>query len=149
MIYKYLIALLVTASLPLIPPLPIGIFAWCAASAISLIYIKFLMDYSGIKRPWIVASIEAASMVFCLTAFLQHYLSLKSQFFYVNYEHIMSYCFLIEIGVIITGMANSDDFRRILFVCIDYVTSDKRTYSNIFHRERVLCTTTQKISRMH
>ena len=121
MLFRYLIVLLVTASLPLIPPLPIGIFSWCVAATISLAYVAFIMEFSGMRRPWIVAGIEAASMVFCTTAFVQHHMALKSQFFFVYYEHIMGYCFLAEIVAIIIGITNSGEFKRLLFVCNSYI----------------------------
>lgn len=148
MLYRYAAVLLVTVLLSQCPLPSAKLVAWCTTSLLSITYIAAIIYLSRIKESWIVAGIEAIAMVCAVTAFFQHYMALKSQFFINHYEHIMGYCFLAEIVVIITGMANSDEFKRILFVCIDYVTSDKRTYSNIYRGESFLCTTTQKTFRM-
>lgn len=157
MVHKYLIVLAVTIILAILPCPPSEILSWLFASTASLTYIYFLYGFSRIRERGLIIAIECLAMSSALIAFCQRYfpnhikqyLASESQWFWVNYEHIMGYCFLMEIVVIITGIANSAEFRRILFVCITRTFGDKRNNRHFLYSERVICTATQKIFRPH
>jgi len=136
MLKRYFLILLVTVWVAFAPIELEGYAAWAASSTISIAYIFFVFTFSCIRERDVIIYIESSAMIASLIAFLQHhtpqllkqYLASESQWFWVNYEHIMGYCFLMEIVVIIIGITNSAEFRRILFVCIPRLSGDKRCY---------------------
>lgn len=157
MLFRYFIVLTVTLGLAIMPCPPSEILSWLFASIASLAYIYFLYRFGRIRERCLIMVIEFSAMFCALMAFCERYfpvtakqyLASESQWFWTNYEHIMSYCFLMEIVVIITGIANSAEFRRILFVCVSRTFGDKRNSSHLLYGERVICQATQKIFPAH
>jgi hypothetical protein len=157
MLKRYSLILLATVWLAALPVIVDGIMGWVLSTTLSSAYIIFIWKFSQIRERCLIITIEAAAKIFATAAFIQHYfpnflkhsLASESQWFWINYQPIMSYCFLMEIVVIIMGIANSGEFRRILFVCISHMAGHKRTYSHLLCSEKHLCTTTQKTFQAH
>jgi len=154
MLYRYLLVLVVTISVYYFPLDYDGLQAWRACSTLSTCYILFIWHFSKIRERFILIGIESFAMISALTAFLSHYetklhqyMAPELQWFWVNYEHIMGYCFLLEIIAILTGIVRSGEFKRILSLCYTHLHDDKCSNSHILLSEKHLCQNTPEILR--
>ena len=155
MFARYLLVLFVTISVYYTPIGLVGFPAWVASSTISLLYILFIWHISKIRERWFIISVETTAMICSIIAFLsyyptnlQKYMSPESQWFWINYESIMGYCFLIEIVAILFGIVKSGEFKRVLSLCFTFVHDDKRSYSTLLFSEKHLCPSTSKVLQM-
>lgn len=149
---RYFTTLIVTTWVALLPVAATGVMAWLVASLLSLGYILFTWYFSAIRERDLVMYIEGGAMVWALFAFIERYLpklaaflSLESQWFWLNYTHTMRCCFFLQIVVIIIGLCHSGELKRILSICFSRADFDKRNYSHLFCSEGFLCTKTPEI----
>jgi hypothetical protein len=83
--------------------IPPDFIYWPLHAAWSPFYIVIVYNFASLRITYLLIIIEIASILLTISAYIQWFLSLKSQWFYANFEHIMTLCFILEIAVIIIG----------------------------------------------
>ena len=81
-------------------------------SLLSIFY-SILIYQTRIREVPFLILIECISVIYTTITYVQWYLALRSQWFYDNFENIMSVCFLAQIIVIMIG-ASHGGVRRII-----------------------------------
>lgn len=71
-------------------------------AALSILYAAIVYQ-TKIREAVYLILIEAFAVIYTTITYIQWYLSLESQWFYLNFEIIMSVCFLSEIAAIMLG----------------------------------------------
>lgn len=81
-------------------------------SLLSIFY-SILIYQTRIREVPFLIIIECISVIYTTITYVQWHLALQSQWFYDNFENIMSVCFLAQIIVIMIG-ASHGGIRRII-----------------------------------
>ena len=116
MFKRYMLIFLITTWVAMLPIADYLSGSWLdvAKSFLSLLYIIFLWKLNPIRERYLLMIIESAAMVYEWVVFYEkhHILSSESQWMATHEHAIMTYCFFLEIIIIIGGMARSE-FRRL------------------------------------
>jgi hypothetical protein len=100
-----------------------------AKSALSLSYIIFIWKITPIREMEFLMIIESSAMIYAWAAFLERYLhkivALESQWLSVHEQSIMTYCFFLEIIIIMGGMAHCG-FKRLSALRANATTDSPR-----------------------
>jgi hypothetical protein len=101
---RHIAALLITYGFHLVKPSAIvdAELYFQAHAVFSIIYVAVVYQ-TKIREVIYLILIEALAVIYTTITYIQWYLSLKSQWFYANFEFIMLVCFLTEFGVIMFG----------------------------------------------
>lgn len=141
---KYLLTLLATVCVYHFAYIPKGVGAlyFTAASYYSVAYCLFLWQFARTKATVTIMCIEAFAIAIMFASCLQFNLSLKSQWFYEHYEHIMTVCYLAELIAIMPGVFRDG---HTLFCDIRlYIHRCSKSFNHLFSNSRLsLCKSTR------
>lgn len=105
---RHFIALLITISIYHVPSMlydASGMLYWVNSTLWSLIYIVLVYNYANIRRVRLLMLSEIFAMISTFMACYQY--SSNGGLFYDYHENILTFCYLAELIIIGTGIAQS------------------------------------------